>query len=165
MDQNQVVTYIFYGVMVAPVIGTGALLIAEAMPILLQAGLAEIARLRYPEKINSQEDLDRIVKEEARKLGIKKQFKAIYENDAITTSDIFGVYGGVAQRISDGTYEIRIGGYGRNRATVRHELYHIYRGHCDDCIKKSKNPLLNHIDRNFRREIQACVYQAFGLKL
>ena len=116
-------------------------------------GLNVISNL-FSERIRNQEDLDRIIAEEAKKLGMTRQ----------VTSKFHNTYEAVARKLEDETYKIDIGGSGANRGDVRHELYHVHRGHCDD-RKKIENDFLNELDYLFRREPQAVAYQVFRLKL
>ncbi len=117
------------------------------------AGLNGIPRL-FSEKIDNQEELDRITSEEAQRLGLDKVVKAKFHK----------IWKEGARKKNDGTYEINIGGFGARRTQVRHELYYIYRGHCDS-RKRIKSNTLNRLDYFLRREPQAIAYEVFGLKL
>ena len=64
--------------------------------------------------------------------------------------------------IRDGIPMIRVGGSMANRNAVRHELYHIYKGHLNG---RHTNKWLKRLDYWFRREPQACLYEITGIKL
>jgi hypothetical protein len=111
------------------------------------AGLSIIGNW-FSERIKSQEDLNRITEEETRKLGIKRSIRAnFHESDRMD-----------AIQYSDGTCEINIGGCTSTRSSVRHELYHIYRGHLDGSKFMDKDYFL-------RREPQAIIYEVFRIKI
>jgi len=145
MDPNEIFEYVTEG-MKWLAIGGGTYLSA-------MGGLSAIERL-FSERINSQEDLDRIAGEEAKKLGMNKPFNAKFHSS----------FAGSAPKLEDGTYEINIGGFAARRSLVRHELYHIHRGH-SDALKDRQNDFINTLDFLFRCEPQAIAYQVFRLKL
>jgi len=99
-------------------------------------------------KIESQQELEKIAKEEAKKLNMSKSFNAFLylENEARATE-------------SNGEYSIHIGGMAATRHAIRHELYHIHRGHLDHPKKTS---LLYYL---FVFEPQAVLYECFGIKM
>jgi len=116
--------------------------------------LTEPISYLFSERIKSQEDLDRISKEEAEKLGLKKTFKSnLHEN-----------FRGSTRKLDDGTYEINIGGYAARRSVVRHELYHVHKGH-PDFMRSQENRFLRVLDYYFRQEPQAILYEIFRLRL
>lgn len=109
----------------------------------------------FSDKINSQENLDKIIDQEVNKLGIKK-VRGIFVNNSI----------GSAKKIDEQAkeeyeYELQIGGGLAKRSVVRHELYHIYRGHCEINVKNNFAGLLEYLVR----ETQASAYGCFGLKI
>ncbi len=116
-------------------------------------GLSEIPTL-FSERIHTQEDLDRITSEESKKLGMTK----------CVTPRFYDHWEAGAAKLGDGTYEIHIGGFGARRSSVRHELYHVHKGHFDFC-RYQPSALLQNLDYLFRQEPQAIVYEAFRLKL
>lgn len=110
----------------------------------------------FSEKIKNQRDLDRITAEESAKLGLDKPVEAYLEKSNEDDS----------RRFSDGTYEIRIGSgrSGATRSAVRHELYHIHKGHFDDPLHK-RGRLTRKLNYLLRQEPQAIAYGLFKLKL
>ncbi|MBS3086589.1 hypothetical protein J4422_02710 [Candidatus Pacearchaeota archaeon] len=132
--------------------GAKWLAIGSVAYLLGLAGLSSITRV-FSERVNSQEDLDRIVKEEVEKLGITKPIKANFQTS----------YAGGAKKIGEGNYEINIGGFAARRSMVRHELYHIRKGHCEKIREEiGINDLFNYL---LKYEPQAIAYQVFGIKL
>ncbi len=115
-------------------------------------GLSGIPKL-FSERIKSQEDLDRITSEEAEKLGIEEPVTPKFHNSWEENS----------KKLIDGTYVINIGGYSARRCTVRHELYHIHRGHLD-FMARHESRLLRRLDYFFRQEPQAIAYEVFRLR-
>jgi hypothetical protein len=112
------------------------------------------------EKIEDESQLERVLNEEKEKLGIKD--KVIH---ARFGESVFGE--ACCEKLKDGSYEVRLDSLGRNRADVRHELYHIWAGHLDKkgfgnfYIGKSEVGL----EQFFIEEPAAIVYQALGIKL
>ena len=102
----------------------------------------------FPE-IKTQKELEKVLQEERKKLGL-------------TTQDIsirFGEspYDASVRKIDD-RYEIILDEL-RNRQVIKHELYHIYKGHADRGI--------NGISEweSITREIKCDLYSFFGVKL
>src|SRR3989344_5889335 len=88
-------------------IGLGAYLAALV-------GISEIPRF-YSKKISSQEDLERVTREEIEKLGMdNKKVHSLFRKHSE----------GRSCRLSDGIYLFVTGGATPNRAVVRPELYH-----------------------------------------
>ena len=108
----------------------------------------------YSDKIKNPEQLEKILRDEIKKLEID--------------GDVIGYYlwddyaGHVEFSSNDGPHKISAGGLAANRNTIRHELYHIKKQHWKN---RPKNFLLNKLDYFFRREPQAIAYELFGLKL
>jgi len=145
MDPNEVFEYVTEGMK--------WLSIGGGTYIATLASLNGILRL-FSEKISSQDDLDRITAEETEKLGMTRQVTPKFHENHEES----------ARKLDDGTYEINIGGFGARRTQVRHELYHVHRGHCDD-RRRIENGLINNLDYLFRREPQAIAYEVLKLKL
>ncbi len=106
-------------------------------------------------RINNQSELETILKEERKKLLIKDNY-AIHVN--LTDKNI-----GNAGKIKENKYKINLGGKFRNISCLRHELYHIADGHCDDCL--SRNIPYRIIKYLCYYEPQAILYQVAGIKL
>ena len=105
-------------------------------------------------RIRSQEELEQIVSEEATKLGL--DFTKI---DTKYNGEVNG------SKKNGERYDLHLeGNWLSTKATVRHELYHIAKGHCDDRLR-IKNGFLNELDYWLRREPQASLYGSFGIKL
>jgi len=109
----------------------------------------------FRKKISSQEELSKIIEEEAPKLGLDSK-KIFGKYDALAE-------GCFAQKTARGhSVVLKADSWMCTRNAVKHELYHIYRGHCDD---KGEPGLLDVLDYNFRREPQAVLYETFGIKI
>ena len=110
----------------------------------------------FSDKIKTQEQLEKILKEEKIKLRINEEVRG-HLSDRLD--------GHVHYAKNDlmwGTpHIICVGGSRATRACVKHELYHIKKQHWN----KPQNYLLNGLDSWFRREPQAVAYEIFGLKL
>ncbi len=101
-------------------------------------------------QINSQEELDALVEKEAKELRLER------------ARGIFRDYPeGAAYLDVDETPVIEVGGFSATDRTVRHELYHHYRGHTIEPNKGWRRKL----DYLLRREPQAILYEAAGIKL
>jgi|SRR3989338_10901740 len=108
----------------------------------------------FQRKIESQEELNVVVQEEAEKLGLdSSKIDAIYN----------GITNGV--RKNEERWELQLeGAWHSTRNAIRHELYHIAKGHCENRLI-NKNRLLDVLDYLFREEPQATLYGTFGIKL
>jgi len=133
-------------------IGITGLLIS-LMPIII-----DIKSTRFSEKINSQERLEEVIKEEAEKLGISRlKINGGLEPEDKTDKDYRAV---CYQNTNTGNYEIVLytNKLGNTRDGVSHELYHIARGITDVSSDDSKINI-------FFEEAQAMIYAATGIKL
>lgn len=108
------------------------------------------------EQITNQKQLERILKEEMSKLGIKDK-----EISARFGESRFGL--GSSYKFADGSYGIVLD-FGKNRANVIHELYHIYDGHHED-RETISNVILANLKYFFIYEPQAILYGALDIKL
>jgi len=139
MDPNEVFEYVTEG-MKWLAIGGGSYLAA-------MIGTEVFSTTLFHKKIESQEQLDLIVDEEARKLGLdplKIDTKYNGETDG--------------SRKNGERYDLHLKGDSfSTRSTVRHELYHILR----DCDRGDPK-LLNYL---FVAEPRAKLYELTGIKL
>ena len=114
-----------------------------------------ISREFFPEKIKNTADLVRIVKQE----------EILISRDNIPRTICF-TYGhtkwGTASsgKIGEGKYLVILDEE-RNRTVIRHELYHIYAGHCDKAVEKGEWGGWDRVKDEFR----ARIYADFGLRL
>lgn len=124
---------------------------------LMGAGLSLIPlkRAYFSEKIETEEDLLRISNEEAKKIGLDPSKKYIC-NFGEDNSQLQRHTACVTKEAND-TYVILFYKK-RDRTTVRHELYHIYGGHCDRTEEAT-------LIRRTLDEIEAEAYALYGLKL
>jgi len=108
------------------------------VPMLLGACVLPVL---FERKITSQKELDSIVNEESKKLGLSNIAGKLHEK-----------YCG---HVGPDGKSVHVGGFEATRTIVRHELYHIYKQH-NDC-----NNMFNYL---FKYEPQAILYQ-YGLKV
>jgi|GEM_PF-2155294 len=107
-------------------------------------------------KIHNEEELELILKEEVSKLGMNdKEITAKFGKSRLGF--------GQTALYSNGRYEIILDA-GKNRANLKHELYHIYDGHFNS-ILKIKNPLSRMVYSFFVCEPQSLLYQSLGIKI
>ena len=113
----------------------------------------------FGKRINSQEELEKIVAEEAPKLGLDP-------------SNIHSSYGIDKYGNGISCYSVKLAhGYGLHighpffatRGVIRHELYHIADGHCDNMVVRSK--FKNLLAYLLNDEPKAIIYGSFKLKL
>ncbi len=104
------------------------------------------------ERIDSQEELEEIVYEEATNLGMNTDIIKCELEDEIEGWSAYG--GGLENQY------IFLGGFLANRKMVRHELYHLYDKHCDHDTK-----LKEELNYWFVEEPKAIIYSFTGLKL
>jgi len=115
--------------------------------VALMLGSEFLSTTLFHKKIQSQKELDTIVEEEAHKLGL---------DPAIIDAEYNGMTDGVIKIC--GRYELDLQReFYKTRSTVRHELYHIYRGDCEQ--------ELNALRYIFIQEPRAKIYELTGLKL
>ncbi|MBI2043917.1 hypothetical protein HYT24_00970 [Candidatus Pacearchaeota archaeon] len=113
--------------------------------------VASIKDVLFSEKIKSQKNLERIAEEEMNKLGMDQSFE-------VEWGDFFSDY---VKKDQDGKYKICIRkSFTASRNLVRHELYHIHRGH----MHKKDNIFIRLLKYYFIHEPQAVAYGSFGLK-
>lgn len=118
-----------------------------------------IGQIAYKENFSSKpkntEELIKMIKEEELNARKDSSTKHIYWRNGPTQW-------GTAQscKLSEGNYLVILDGK-RNRPTIRHELYHIYAGHCDNAFAKGG---WNGWDK-VKDEIAANCYAYYGLRL
>ena len=109
----------------------------------------------FSEKVNSQEDLIRIVKEE----------EPLARKDSVTRT-IYWMYGdtpwgtAASQKIREGEYKIVLDSK-KDRNVIRHELYHVYASHCDRAFDTLKWDTWDKI----KDEFTANCYAYYGWRL
>ncbi len=132
---------------VLPTIYFGALVTSE--------GLAPI----LSEQIKDQTQLEKICVEEIFKLDTNNQRKIIPKLSKESKA--------ISRKIGENEYEIEVGILGATRHSVRHELYHIYGGHCDELyslwIKKESTK--KGLKYWFNQEPSSELYATFGIKI
>ena len=115
-------------------------------------GCAEVVGSMSP-KIRSQSQLERLVKQERKKLAIPDAIiiQATLEFDNPETS--------YARKVAENSYEIYLQKYPdqHNLNVLRHELYHIADGHCE-----KESGFLRYLYWN---EPLAVIYSVSGIKL
>lgn len=141
----------------------------EGMKWLAMGGLSYIGMLagsqaisaKYSQRIETQAELESIVEEEAQKLGLKKRVKAFLHDGLKASSDKIRWYS------EDGDfsyYKIDVGGFQAKRSTVKHELYHIHKGHFER-RENIRSKILQELAYLFKYEPQATLYELFGIKV
>ncbi len=114
-------------------------------------------------RINNQNQLEQILNRERKRAGINDNIiidaKLSYDKEE----------GSYSQRYYKGSYRIvlspdRFSPKGSNLATLRHELYHIADGHCDDPKRFNYSKFQKELIYLFIHEPQATIYQITGLK-
>lgn len=100
-------------------------------------------------KINNQSQLEQILNKEKKQAGIKKDIML----DVKLGCDEDG--GSYSEKISEKKYKIRLSSP-TSLSTLKHELYHIADGHCDNSF--------NRLKYFFIDEPQATIYEITGLK-
>ena len=113
------------------------------------AGVQGLAGINSP-KISAQSQLEEQLLIERERLGMDKNIviNAHIGNKSFTT------------KTGSNQYELGLGD-DANLSTLRHELYHIYDGHCDTGNLTSIKGRLHYL---FLEEPQATIYQTTGLK-
>ena len=102
------------------------------------------------ERIHSFGQLQEIVEEEAKKLELTVPIQAY----------LTPFSGAEISTLRDGTIQLNLGRSDATRANVKHELYHLHKGH-----EHRGNPVLDFLDYFFRKEFVCTLYGAFGIKL
>ena len=105
----------------------------------------------FSQKIRTQKELVSIVDEEAKRLGIDKSIISTLHDKLEWCSG----------KRYDGSYGLHIGGFLAKRSVVRHELYHIFKGDCDE----DHNGDYNGLRYQFIKEPRAILYETFGIRL
>ena len=136
--------------------GVAGVAAAAAIYIFALGSVTLISKKDAP-KIHSKSHLEQILDGERERAGIDE---AVEIEVRLTNND--WEYNHV-KKVSEGKYKILLAPDGQNLSTLRHELYHIADGHCDDRAR-IENDFLNELDYFFRREPQAIIYALTGLK-
>jgi len=127
---------------------TGSLYVAGLM------GVSTISNKLSP-KINSQTQLEEVVEREKKKLDPLNKFNISAKLSPRKVA--------VSRSLRNGKYEIEIDENYATESRVKHELYHIIDGHCDD-VYMIKSKLGRNLKYLFWYEPQAVIYQSTGLK-
>ena len=110
--------------------------------------MSSYSLLASSEKIKDENQLKILLNEEASKLGLDTKKISIRFGQA--EGDV-----GDSRKYSNGTYEIVLDNTGRNRETLRHELYHIYRDNFES----------GNLSYWFVEEPGAMIYESLGIKI
>ena len=102
-------------------------------------------------RLTNQDELDRSISEESERLSL--QGKIINSSLGANLDD----WTSRVRKISENGYEVKISGFLPTLCEVRHELYHIYKGHAD----RKCNGILDLV----LCELQANVYGYFGIRM
>lgn len=114
------------------------------------------------ERITNQSELETMVEVERKKAGILEGVKI---NASLGDQSC-------SEKIDEDSYRLSLNkdGIHNSLATLRHELYHIARGHCDSLYPPSSRDsslkrLRNAVKYLLINEPQAIIYSATGIKL
>lgn len=110
-------------------------------------------------KITTTTQLEQLISTEREKVNPTNQSKIEIK---LMPKNI--LYSGKATRLDNGNYIIEAS-FPYNEATIKHELYHIFRGHCDEIKDASKSLLQKGLKRIFYYEPTAKIYEVIGLQL
>ncbi len=109
----------------------------------------------FPEKVHNIKDLMRITNEEDAAVRGNNPQKHIFWRRGATK------WGTAASgKLAEGKYLVVLD-QERDRTTIRHEIYHIYAGHCDRVFLKGEWTKRD----KFFDEITANIYSYYGLRL
>ena len=127
----------------------------------------------FSRRINSEEELQELIDKEADKLGLNKRglvgrLSSYYGAGVVVCgmdySDSDNPELVPSERIGEKDVEeaniILIGKILANRATVRHEVYHMAKGHCKDDVKTWRSNLKHY----FLHEPAAILYSLTGIE-
>jgi hypothetical protein len=129
---------------------------AKIAGLLLGAGILAqgISREFFSEKIKNTGDLIRIVRQEESSIKVDNLPRIVYLTYGHTE---WGT--ACSGKIGKGKYIILLDKE-RNRTVIRHELYHIYAGHCDKAAEKGEWGAWDKV----RDEFSAMMYADYGLR-
>lgn len=151
MDQNELGKKLYGNEGILEILKGSAIVCAAAIPFLLGIVYASVFESTlFNKKIKSQEELEKIVKEESKKLKLDHiKINVIYEPKKRRDNNI---------RKNGDEYELHIkNNFLSTRASVRHEVYHIKKGDCN-----RKYDILYNL---FVEESRAQLYATFGIKI
>lgn len=111
----------------------------------------EIVNSCFSQRIQTVPELQDVVEKEAKKLGITK---------TLTATLCYG--SSMSKKMLDGTYRVCVQGDDATHATVRHEVYHIYRG---DCEWEGPETVQRDLWYFLVREPRAVLYETLRIKL
>ncbi|MEX2016859.1 MAG: hypothetical protein WD876_00080 [Candidatus Pacearchaeota archaeon] len=128
--------------------GAKWLAVGGASYLLCFSALGLASKLLKKDEIKDEKHLREMLKEEAPKLGLNPDnIRARFGQTTFTDS-------AEGSSFSDGSHEIILNYKGRNRSSLQHELYHIY--------KKDSGIGFGYF---FVQEPRAVMYEVFGIKL
>ncbi len=109
-------------------------------------------------RITSQTHLEKILPVERRSAGINDDvlLEILINQDIPRSADVI--------KLDDKKYRISISANSLDLGTLRHELYHVGRGHCHT-ISTMKSGVQRAAYKTFIAEPQAMIYEVFGIKL
>ena len=120
---------------------------------------ANVIHRAFSPSIKTQSELELKLEEERKRLGIKDNI-IIRANLSSNPDD-----NSYAKKLEDNVYEINLEPeVGHNLDVLRHELYHIADGHCDDGEKVSDS-FIGGLKYLYIYEPQAVLYSISGIKL
>jgi len=110
------------------------------------------------EKIKDKAHLETLLEQEKKNLGIENKNIHAYFCDTIEDS--------LSKKINKNSYEILLSNNQRKLGILKHELYHIADGHCDENYKllNEGRKLENTLRYLFVNEPKALIYGATGIK-
>ena len=121
----------------------------------------------FSQRIKSQNDLDSVVNEEAKKLCInpREVLGDFYEKRTQRYKEILGSRCTI-EDVEEGEVLVHLKileikeGWGARRSSVRHELYHLKNN-----FPRPKNPIVRFLRGFFYEEPTATLYETTGIKL
>ena len=136
-------------------VGVASLIFALNSYIVTFGILPSIALINS-QRITSQSQLEKLLREERKKLSDGN-------DDFIIEAELVAQDVGSSEKLKNGHYRIKMGGFVAKDSTLRHELYHIFDGHIDDAAS-TPSKVLRSLKYFFVHEPQAVAYQAFGIR-
>lgn len=101
-----------------------------------------------------------VLSKEKKKFDLNDKNIEIVLNDSIRVSS--------SRELDNGNYLISLSKKQRNKCVLRHEFYHVAKGHCDRRYESQKINLfdigIRFLDYNFIMEPTATIYSLTGIK-
>jgi|TARA_B100002003_G_C14131943_1_gene544379 hypothetical protein len=110
-------------------------------------------------KINNEDHLEELVEQERNNIGMPGEYDIQF---VLSTNTDFSAF---AEKLGENQYRVCMSTEYQTLSTLRHEMYHIFDGHCEDGQQKGLSSVMQGLKYLLFCEPKACLYSFSELKL